>query len=94
LGGGNTRVGQYTSKYGIHKKADKTDCRNYHGTSLLTTSFKILSNILLSRKIPDADEITGITNVEFYVIGQQLTFYIHQIQEKMWKCNSAVQQLG
>jgi hypothetical protein len=56
----------------IHKKADKTDCRNYHGTSLLPTSYKILSNILLSRIIPDADEIIGITNVDFYVIGQQL----------------------
>jgi hypothetical protein len=32
----------------IHKKGDKTDCSNYQGISLLSTSFKILSNILLS----------------------------------------------
>jgi hypothetical protein len=43
----------------IHKKADKTHCSNYQGISLLSTSYKILSNILLSRLIPYADEIIG-----------------------------------
>jgi hypothetical protein len=33
-------------------KGDKTDCNNYHGMSLLSTSYKILSNILLSRLSP------------------------------------------
>jgi hypothetical protein len=32
----------------IHEKSDKTDCNNYRGISLLSTSLKILSNILLS----------------------------------------------
>jgi hypothetical protein len=43
----------------IHKKSDKTDCSNYRGISLLSTSYKILSNILLSRLTPYADEIIG-----------------------------------
>jgi hypothetical protein len=43
----------------IHKKGDKTDCSNYRVTSLLSTSYKIVANILLSRLIPYADEIIG-----------------------------------
>jgi hypothetical protein len=38
---------------------DKTDCSNYRGISLLSTSYKILSNILLARLTPCADEIIG-----------------------------------
>jgi hypothetical protein len=33
----------------IYKKCDKIDCINYHGISLLSASYKIVSNILLSR---------------------------------------------
>jgi hypothetical protein len=43
----------------IYKKGDKTDCSNYRGISLLSTTYKILSNILLSRLTPYAGEITG-----------------------------------
>jgi hypothetical protein len=41
----------------VHKTGDKTDCNNYCGISLLSTSYKILSNILLSRLSPYIDEI-------------------------------------
>ena len=43
----------------ICKKADKTDCSNYRGMSLLSTAYKGLSNILLSRLTPHAEEIIG-----------------------------------
>jgi hypothetical protein len=43
----------------IHKMGDKTDCNNYHGISLLSTSYKIVSNILLSWLSPYLDEIIG-----------------------------------
>jgi hypothetical protein len=43
----------------IHKMDDKSDCDNYRGLSLLSTSYKILSNILLSRLSPYIDEIVG-----------------------------------
>jgi hypothetical protein len=38
----------------IYKKRDKTDCNNYRGTLLLPTTYRILSNILLSWLIPYA----------------------------------------
>ena len=43
----------------IYKKGDKTDCSNYRGISLLPTTYKILSKILLSRLTPYAEEING-----------------------------------
>jgi hypothetical protein len=42
----------------IYKKGNKTDCSNYTGIPLLSTKYKILSNILLSRLTPYAEEIT------------------------------------
>jgi hypothetical protein len=40
-------------------KGDKTDCSNYRGLLLLPTTYKILSNILLSWLTPYAEEIIG-----------------------------------
>jgi hypothetical protein len=42
----------------VHKKGDKTDCNNYSGISLLSTSDKMLLN-MLSRLCPYIDEIIG-----------------------------------
>ncbi|KAJ4430976.1 hypothetical protein ANN_19569 [Periplaneta americana] len=43
----------------IFKKGDKTSCGNFRGISLLLTSYKILSNIILRRLTPYVDEIIG-----------------------------------
>jgi hypothetical protein len=43
----------------IHKKADKTDCNNYCGISLVSTLYKFFSNILLSWLSSYIDEIIG-----------------------------------
>jgi hypothetical protein len=40
-----------------YKKGDKTDFNNYRGITLLPTTYKILSNILLSRSVPYAEEV-------------------------------------
>jgi hypothetical protein len=39
----------------VHKKVAKTDCNNCRGISLLSTSYKMLSNILLLRLGPYID---------------------------------------
>jgi len=43
----------------IYKNGDKTDCSNYRGISLLPTTYKILSNILISKLTQYADESNG-----------------------------------
>jgi hypothetical protein len=41
----------------VHKKGDKSDCNNYRGISLLSTSYKTLSEILFSRLRQYIEEI-------------------------------------
>jgi len=43
----------------LYKKGHTTHCSNYRGLSLLSTTYKILSNILLSRLTSYAEEIIG-----------------------------------
>jgi hypothetical protein len=68
----------------VHKKGDKTDCNNYHGISLLSTSYKILSNILLSRLGPYINEIIGDHQCGFRSnrLATDQIFCIRQILEK------------
>jgi hypothetical protein len=80
----------------IYKKGDKAECSNYRGISLLSTSCKILYNILLSRLIPYVDEIIGDRQCGFrrnrsttYQI-----FCIRQILEEKWEYNGTVHQLS
>jgi hypothetical protein len=78
----------------IHRKGDKTQCSNYGDISQLPTLYKILSNILLSRLIPYADDI--IRNHQYGFQSNRSTtnqIYIRQILEKNWKYNGTVHQL-
>jgi hypothetical protein len=61
----------------IHK-TDKTDCSNYRDISLLSSSYNILSNVLVARLNPYADEFIGdhqcgfwrnrsVTDQSFYI---------------------------
>jgi len=47
----------------IHKEGDKTDCSNCRCTSLLSPTYKILSNILLSRLLPYAEKASQKSNL-------------------------------
>ena len=79
----------------IHKKGDKTDCNNYRSISLLPTTYKILSNILLSRLTPYAEEIIGDHQCRFRRNRSTTDhlFCIRQMLEKKWEYNKAVHQL-
>ena len=78
----------------IYRKGDKTDCSNYRGISLLSTTYKILSNILLSRLTPYAKEIIGDHQCGFRrnKSATDHKFCIRQILEKKWEYNEAVHQ--
>jgi hypothetical protein len=79
----------------IHKKVYKTDCNNYRGISLLSTAYKILSNILLTRLTPYGSEIIGEHQCGFRRKRSTMdqVFYTRQILEKKWEYNGTVHQL-
>jgi len=62
--------------YRIYVTGDKTDCTNCTGFSLLSTTYKILSNIFISRLTPYVDEIIG--DPTFYIL------YSPNTGEKVW----------
>jgi hypothetical protein len=75
--------------------AKKTDCSNYEGISLLSTSYKILSIIFPSRSGPYLDRIIGDHQSEFWCnlsnTGQILC--ICQILRKEQSYTQTVHQL-
>ena len=78
----------------MYRKGDKTDWNNYRGISLLPTTYKILSNILLSRIISYAEETTGDYQCGFRRNRSTIDhiFCIRRILEKKWEYNEAVHQ--
>jgi hypothetical protein len=68
-------------KLSSHSVNDKTDCNNYQGISLLSTAYRILSNILLARLTPYVNEIIGERQCGFRHNRSTMDqiFYIRQI---------------
>jgi hypothetical protein len=79
----------------IFKKGVKTECSNYGGLSLFSTTCKILSKILLSRLTQYAGEIIGDhqCGLRRNTSVTDHTFCIRQILEKKLDCNEAVHQV-
>jgi sorting nexin-29 len=67
----------------IHKTGDKTNCNNYRVISLLSTSYKIFSNILPSLLGPYIDEIIGDHQRGFRLTGQLLIRFFAFV--RYWK---------
>jgi len=74
---------------------DKVYFSHSRGISLLITTYKILSNILLSMSTPYSEEITGDHRCGFRRNRSttDLIFCISQILDKKWEYNEEVHQL-
>jgi len=69
----------------IYKKDDETGCSDYRGISLFPTTYKILSNILLSRLTPYAEEIIGGSSMwisTHQVIHSAFVKYLRKVGKK------------
>jgi hypothetical protein len=75
----------------IYKKDDKTDFSNYRGMSLLSNTFKILSNILLSKLTPYAEEIIWDRQCRFR-LNRSTTDHIHCIRQILGKNWNTIKQ--
>ncbi|VVC29027.1 Reverse transcriptase domain [Cinara cedri] len=64
----------------IHEKGDIMECENYRGISLLNTSYKLLSNILLTRINPYIKEIIGEYQAGF-MLGKSTIDQIHIVKQ-------------
>jgi hypothetical protein len=64
----------------IYMKGDIADYSNYRGVSLLSTTYKILSNIFLPKLTPYAEEIMWSISVDLEVTGR-LKAYVHQASQ-------------
>jgi hypothetical protein len=81
--------------YLFYKNSDKIDCSIYKDISLSPTTYKILSNILLSRLTPCAEEIIRVNQCGFRRNRSTTDhiFCIRQINDKKWEHQEAACQL-
>jgi hypothetical protein len=88
------RSGRNQSLYLFIRRVIK-ETSNYTEISLLSTTYRILSNVLLSRLTPYADEIIWDHVCAFWHNKSTTDhiFCIHQILGKKWEYNEAVHQL-
>jgi hypothetical protein len=79
----------------MFKKVHNRDSSNFRGISLVLTTYKILSNILLSRLASYADDIIGDNRRGYRRNGSTTDhiFNTRQILEKKWEYNQVVHQL-
>ncbi|KAI5715018.1 hypothetical protein M8J77_009060 [Diaphorina citri] len=79
----------------LHKKGDKLECNNYRGISLLNTTYKILSKIILKRLKRYENEIIGDHQAGF--VKERSTvdqiFAFKEIVSKYWEYNQEVHAL-
>ena len=77
----------------IYKKGHKTDCSKQRGISILSTTYKILSNILLST-FHMQRKLLGIINVDFNAVYHLLiTYSVFVKYLKRQEYDEAVHQL-
>jgi hypothetical protein len=77
-----------------HKKSAKTECSNFLGISLLSTSYIMLCNILLSRLTPYVEEVIE----DHQCLFQHKRYTTDQFSVRYWRkrksrYNEAVRQL-
>jgi hypothetical protein len=89
------RIGRKVLLYQFIRKGDKNDFNNYRGISMLSNTYRILSNILLARLTPYVDEIIGDHQCGFRrkKPTRDRIFYIRQILEKIWEYDRTVHYL-
>jgi sorting nexin-29 len=79
----------------IYKKADKMECHNYRGISLLNVTYKIFTNLLTRYIEPHVEEILSAYQCGFRK-GRSTTdqiFRLRMILEKAYQYNVDIHQL-